>query len=226
MSMPIWNGDIQQALKWLQSNAPRIQSIIQAKAKWYDLNNKAFWDAWQTNVFNLKTANTFGLMVWCVILGVPSQLFGLQGTSNAWAYGKNRQNFKWDPSLSPGLQNPNTIGGNFYGGGRTTLTSLTEVRYALLLRYAALVSNGRIEFVNRMLKNIFSPDAAYDYTAKKFAVVRDVTHVSGAQGPFQIEYLFGSGLNLSAQFTNLLQETEYGILPQFAGSKITVTLVP
>lgn len=223
MSMVPWNGDITQCLKWLQANAPRIQSIIQAKARWYELNNKAFWDAWQINVFNLRTANNFGLMVWCIILGLPTQLFGLQGTGRVWAFGKFRQNYVFDPLFNPNLQNPNLIGGNFYGGGNTTLVNIEEVRFALLLRYAMLVGNGRVEYMNRALLNVFRPKEEWDFTTNTYAYVKDVTSSDGSRLPFEIEYVFGSGLGLSDQFLNLLRATQYGILPQCAGSKIIVT---
>lgn len=223
MSMAPWTGDITRCLKWMHSNAPRIQSIIQAKANWYDLNNRAFWDSWQQSVFNLRTANNFGLMVWCIILGLPSQLFGLQGTANAWAYGKNRQNFIWNPTLNPDLPNPNKIGGNFYGGGNITLTSIAEVRWALLLRYSMLVGNGRIDYINRALKNVFSPDAPWDFANNKYAYVKDVTSADGSRSAFELEYVFGSGLNFSDQFMNLMAARQYGVLPQCAGSKTIVT---
>jgi hypothetical protein len=223
MSMVPWNGDIRQCLKWMQNNAPRIQALIQSKTNWYYLNNEAFWQAWQVNVFNLRTANNFGLMVWCIILGLPAQLFGLQGVSRAWAYGKNRQNYVAQAPLPP---NPNTLGGNFYGGGNTTLISLAEVRWTLLLRYAMLVGNGRIEYVNRALKNVFSPDDPWDLAAGKFAYVKDVTSSDGSRAKFEVEYVFGAGLGLSPQFLNLLRAPQYGVLPRFAGSKIIVTEAP
>ncbi|XAO36857.1 hypothetical protein WP1_218 [Pseudomonas phage WP1] len=35
------------------------------------------WANWERDVFQLKTANPFGLMAWCIILGTPSKGFGL-----------------------------------------------------------------------------------------------------------------------------------------------------
>lgn len=175
MSMIPWNGDINQALKWLQSNAPAIQSLIKNKADWHAKYQTNFWQEWQESVFDLRTAGPFGLVVWCIILGVPSQLFGFAGAGRAWAYGPDRQNYVYsgaDATLPVDKRSP---GGNFYGGGNTTLLNLNEVRWVLMLRYAALVSNGRIEYMNRMLNYIFNGGEPWDMATHKYFYVRDVT---------------------------------------------------
>jgi len=174
MAMTPYNGDLSQALKWMQNNAPAIQTLVRKKADWYSQYHDQFWSDWQTNVFDLRTANPFGLMVWCIILGVPSSLFGLYPDTVGWAYGQFRQNFVYS-GTDPNLPNPNLIGGNFAGGGNTTLLNLNEVRYALRLRYAALVSNGSIQEINRMLNYIFNNGEPWDFQNKKYFYVADLT---------------------------------------------------
>src|ERR1700730_2318587 len=95
MTMQAYDGDLTQALKWLQNEAPNLQSLVNQKAAWYSQFHESFWANWQVNVFNLQTANSFGLMVWCIILGVPSQLFGLYPVDASFAYGALRQNYKY-----------------------------------------------------------------------------------------------------------------------------------
>ena len=68
MTMIPYNGNILQSVKWMQNNAPNIQSIIKQKANWYAQFQTQFWANWTVNVFTLGTANSFGLMVWCIIL--------------------------------------------------------------------------------------------------------------------------------------------------------------
>ncbi|ABL96828.1 hypothetical protein BcepF1.097 [Burkholderia phage BcepF1] len=230
--MKPYNSDVMQALKWMQNNAPKIQSLLQQENDWYRTYNTRFWENWFDSVFNIKTANPFGLQVWCIILGLPSTKFGLYPIDTAWAYGDQRENYVWSGG-SPAPADANLVGGNFYGGSDSTLLNLDEVRYALMLRYAALVGNGRIEYVNRMLQWIFNDGEDWDYANKVYAYVADSTIVPDAStgavtGAFQIEYRFGAGLNLSAQFINLLNTTQstYGILPSFAGSKITAIQEP
>lgn len=232
MSMTPFNGDLTQALKWMQNNAPNIQALVTQKGSWYGKFNDTFWNNWEASVFDLRTANPFGLMVWCIILGVPSQLFGLYPNSNAWAYGANRQNFVYSglgtaPTIPVGQRN--TVGGNFAGGGNTTLLNLNEVRQALQLRYVALVSNGRLSFINRMLRFIFNGDQPWNFAAGSYFYVVDST--SPAQTlvttppvtqDHYLEYRIGPAFSISAQFINLLNSPQYGITPTCAGSKYLV----
>ena len=65
---PDYAVDLLQALIWQYDNAPRLQKLIQQKQDWYNRNNTEFWTDWLKNVFNINTANDFGLTVW----GIPS----------------------------------------------------------------------------------------------------------------------------------------------------------
>jgi hypothetical protein len=177
MTMSPYNGNLTQSLKWLQNNAPNIQSLTNQKYNWYSQFQTQFWSNWYTNVFNLATANSFGLMVWCVILGVPSQLFGIYPLNNSFAYGAYRQNYVYS-GVGYAITNPNMQGGNYYGGGDTTVINLNEVRQALQLRYAALVSNGKLSFINRMLAYIFNgglPFTQAQFVAGEYFYVADPT---------------------------------------------------
>ena len=174
MALTPYDTNILQALKWQQNKAPNITSLIQQKANWYQQFNTTFWQNWETTVFDLRTAGSFGILIWCIILGVPSQLFGLFGNSRAWAYGPNRQNFVYNEGGTPPAD-ANLIGGNFAGGGATTILNPEEAIWALQLRYAALVSNGRIAFVNFMLNWIFNSGEPWDFAAGRYFYVADCT---------------------------------------------------
>lgn len=177
MTVPTYNTDLTQCLKWMQNNAPNIQALVNQKANWYSQFQDKFWSDWEKNVFNIATANPFGIMIWCIILGVPSQLFGLYGNQRAWAYGKFRQNYVWSATGTPPSY-ANLIGGNYAGGSHTTVLNIQEARWALMLRYAALVSNGRIAFINKMLNWIFNNGLAWNFPAGKYFYVADSSMVS------------------------------------------------
>lgn len=179
MTMTPYNTDITRALKWMHNNAPNIQSIVQQKSNWYVQFQDQFWDQWEIDVFNLQTASPFGLMVWCIILGVPAALFGLYPENLSWAFGPNRQNFVYSGS-DPTLPNPNLTGGNFYGGGNSTIVDLQEVRWALQLRYAALISNGRVQFINEMLNWIFNGGQPWNFATKNYIYLADSTTYGAA----------------------------------------------
>jgi len=228
MTMTPYNGDLTQALKWLQNNAPNIQSLVNQKANWYTQFNDQFWADWETNIFNISTANPFGIMIWCIILNVPASLFGLYVTGQtSWAYGANRQNYVY--SALHVESNPNTVGGNFYGGENTTIVNIQEARWVLMLRCAALVSNGRLSYINQMLKFIFNSNQAWNFPGKSYFYVTDSTApaqtlvpTAPVTTPFYMEYRIGLNFSVSSQFINILNSPQYGIVPTCAGSKYLV----
>lgn len=71
--------DLEKALDWQRSKAPKLRALIEKKQAWYESNHCAFWNGWVTDVFNLDTANEFGLSVWSIILDEP--LFGVTQAS-------------------------------------------------------------------------------------------------------------------------------------------------
>lgn len=170
--MEKFNTDLRQVLKWLHNKAPNIQALINSKNDWYEKYNNGFWDNWYTDVFNLDTCNEFGIYVWCEILGVPKDKFVLEPLENAWAYGEYRKNYVASSSNTD--PNREVVGGNFMGGGNEVITGIEEARLALKLRYAALISDGRLESINYMLNWIINKGEPYDFAAGKyFSVVDD-----------------------------------------------------
>ncbi|MFL9598849.1 DUF2612 domain-containing protein, partial [Aeromonas veronii] len=77
------------------------------------------------------------------------------------AFGRLRQNFVYSGNQvpPPAYASP---GGNFYGGGNAEIINLDEIRKVLQLRYVALISNGSIAYINRMLRYIFNDDEPWD----------------------------------------------------------------
>jgi hypothetical protein len=305
MTMTPYNTDLTRSLKWLQNNAPNIQSIIQQKAAWYSKYNDQFWTQWEQNIFDLRTANAFGLVVWCIILGIPLSIFNFEPNTNAFAYGAQRGNYldgggntapftfsgspviyaagvvvpsanytinnttgsiaftsapannaalTWTGTVvndetgqSLIVQQPrkfgtgngvatsfslvptdsanfNEVGFNFFGGGKNTVGLLSEVRFACQLRYAALVSNGRQQWINQMLAYIFNGGEPWDFPGKRYFYLTDAT--MAATQPFAVapvartmymEYRIGANMGLSAQFLNIMNTPQYGIMPKCAG---------
>lgn len=133
-----------QAILWQYNNAPNLQSLIEQKQDWYNENQQAFWQDWIQNVFNLHTANEFGLSVWSIILGLPlfintppdpdQPTFGFGSANGAVNFG-------------------NGILGN--SGGTVYNLPLETKRIALKLRYFQLTSSGTVPETNRMLAYVF-----------------------------------------------------------------------
>ncbi len=131
-----------QAILWQYSNATNLQGILNAKNEWYITNYQQFWQDWYTNVFDLRTANNFGLSVWSIILG--QSLF----TSFVESTGI--------PYFGFGADNQNFDGANFasLNGGNNIYSTQTS-RLLLQLRYFQLTSSGTVPETNRMLSYVF-----------------------------------------------------------------------
>lgn len=170
--------DLLQALLWQYNNAANLQSIIASKQAWYNDNQQAFWDAWITNVFNLHTANEFGLAIWSIILGLPlfinnpapvdEPLFGFGSANGAVNFG-------------------NGILGN--SDGAVYNLPLETKRIALKLRYFQLTSSGTVPETNRMLAYVFaSYGKAYllDYGTMSQA------YIFLFQVPWDLAYIFNN----------------------------------
>lgn len=94
--MDKYNSDLLQAIKWLEVDAPNIQELVQGYQDWRTANTDTFWANWMSSAFSIDSANSFGLMVWCIILGVPSELVGLTPNNYAWAFGDYRKNYIYE----------------------------------------------------------------------------------------------------------------------------------
>jgi len=66
--------DLLQHILWNFNQAENLQNLLQKKQDWYQENQQEFWDNWVRDVFDLRTANDFGLSIWSIILDLP--LFG------------------------------------------------------------------------------------------------------------------------------------------------------
>ncbi len=101
-----------------------------------------FWEDFYTNIFNLDTANYFGLSVWAIILGQPI-VFNNSANPDQIPFGF-------------GVNNVDFTQGNFSGGtGNTYALPIASARILLQLRYFQLVSSGTVPETNRMLAFVF-----------------------------------------------------------------------
>ena len=134
---------VTKALLWQYQNSPNIQSLINSKQAWYETNQTQFWLDFITNIFNLDTANAFGLGVWSIILDQPIVFNNASNPNQTpWGFGTNNVNFTQ---------------GNFAGGaGGSYSLPLSAARILLQLRAFQLVSSGTVPETNRMLAYVFA----------------------------------------------------------------------
>lgn len=136
-----YSVDLLKAIIWQYDSAENLVGLMNAYQEWRNTNHTEFWENWYTDVFDLRTANSFGLKVWSIILGVPLVGPASSGKDGpAWAFGAARQNFQH---------------GNFGGSGAPVQLQDEQARLVLRLRYYQLVSRGTIPETNAFLKVLF-----------------------------------------------------------------------
>ena len=135
--------DLLRALLWQYNDAARLEGLLRQKQDWYNANQQAFWENWRRDVFDLRTANDFGLAVWAIILDVPL-VVASQADDPAkpiWGFGQYRENFG---------------NGNFASTATSSLTA-AQKRLVLQLRYFQLVTTGGAPEINAFLAYVFEP---------------------------------------------------------------------
>lgn len=134
--------DLLRVIIWQYDKAEKLIAIVQKKQEWYAANFSAFWEDWRRDVFDLKTANDFGLTVWALILDIP--LFASNGASPG-----DYPAFGFDPF------GENFTHGNFATGGFGLVLPVAERRAILRLRYHQLTTDGTIPGINAALNDVF-----------------------------------------------------------------------
>ena len=139
--------NLNKALDWQRSDAEFIKQFIANKQAWYEKNHCKFWNDWAIDVFNLETANEFGLSVWSVILDES-----LQGESSPSAVGF--------PAFGFGSNNKNFGRGGFGVNTAQTISFTTEQKRLVLKLKAYILFgfNGSIAQLNERLERLFGTD--------------------------------------------------------------------
>lgn len=135
--------DLTVALLWQYNQAQRLETLITLKNSWYDENQRAFWENWYRDVFNLDTANQFGLNVWARILGIPLVVSTPPQTDPKWGFDPNHPNFGR---------------GNFAPSADGVIMLDTEqARLVLKLRAFQIITRGDVLSVGAFLSQLFAP---------------------------------------------------------------------
>lgn len=205
--------DVLQALLWQYNNAIKLQFLIESKQFFWSSKYSVFWNSWYTDVFNLLTANDFGLAIWSIILNIP--MFIPAPIPNTWQF----FGFNEVPEIN---DNYNFDRGNFAPQAVYPLTT-EEQRLVLRLRYYQLVSNGvmvnnaatidddpRIPAVNEFLAVLFPADI-YPKILPGYGTVYVLDGLD-----MSITYVFNIAIS-----NNLLSVLKYyDVLPRPAGVKV------
>ena len=108
-----------------------------------NVNCTQFWNEWIANVFNIETANDFGLSVWALIMDIrlTADADLVDDAREAWGFSDNRERF------NQGRFPADT-------SGFVELTT-EQKRIVIQMRYFQLTNNGSVTQINEMLFRVF-----------------------------------------------------------------------
>ena len=162
-----------KSLLWEYNTATNLQALLSAKQAWYDDNQTAFWNDWIINVFDIRTVNDFGCIVWAIILGIATENFNLPNVTPypPWGFNAPHQtNFNGLSNFSP------------FGFIRPIYTT-AEKRMILQLRYRKMIGRGTIPELNKVLSDIIAPIYGDCYIADNLNMTITFTMVVGSIDP-------------------------------------------
>lgn len=193
-----YSVNLLQALLWQYNDAANLKAILQSRQDWYTNNQTEFWENWYTDVFDLRTANDFGLSVWSIILGQSLYVNLTSAGRPTWGFEEFHRNFDRGNFASP--------------SGSSVRLSTETSRILLRLRAYQIQSAGCVPEINRMLADIFGP----------YVPAGDVPAyvIDGLDMTCTYRFLF----QLSTELQFVFQF--FDILPRPAGVKLTVEIVP
>lgn len=159
-----YSVNLLQTILWQYDQANNLVGLINAKQNWYNTNQSSFWESWYSNVFNLLTANEFGLSVWSYILNVPLFNLNTPEPDDKPIFGFNKLDPTW-----PTLENTylNFENSNFSIRGNTIYLTVEQQRFLLRLRYFQLTTRGDVTDINQFLNYLINT-SNIGYTGKLY----------------------------------------------------------
>lgn len=170
-----YSVDLLSALLWQYNSAPALQSLLTQKQAWYDENQTAFWESWEQNVFDLQTADKFGLSVWAIILDIPI-IVVVTPPSNVVGLGWN--------SL-----HKNFTHGNFRATNGSQELTVEQARTVLRMRYFQITTRGTIPEINHFIEILFG-DLGGGYVADNYDMT--MTYNFNFVVPSSLNYIFAN----------------------------------
>ena len=141
------NVNLLRSILWQYENADKLKTLVLGQQEWINENHTDFWNGWIRDVFNLKTANAFGLSVWARILNVSLTIEREQNIDDVFGFGIEHENFN--------------NGGFGVAAGAIDNVSVEQARKMLLARYFTLIYAPTVPNINMILEVLFGEGAVY-----------------------------------------------------------------
>lgn len=133
--------DLRRVILWQYEQAVKLIGIVDISQAGYDSLQHNFWNVWFNDVFNINTANAFGLAVWAKILNVKVTVdFDPQPDKIAFGYSTKRTNYERGNF------------GNKGGSGSSVTLNEEQVRLLVKTRYFALTNKPTLDNINDFLR--------------------------------------------------------------------------
>lgn len=143
-SLGLVDANCREAILWQYEQAERLIGLVNVIQAGYDKLNTDFWQNWYRDVFNIDTANDFGLSVWARILNLPlAHKIGAGEPKDSWGLSEERLNFQ--------------KGANFARGtGENLQLTTDQIRLIVRTRYFALTHRPTLKNINEHLDRYYS----------------------------------------------------------------------
>ncbi|EFF76110.1 DUF2612 domain-containing protein [Achromobacter piechaudii] len=138
--------DLMRSILWQYEGAQQPVGLALNDQAWIDSHQDQFWRNWHRDVFDLDTANEFGLAVWARILGVSLEIGEARRVEGVFGFGTENKNFG---------------NGNFgrASDGQVSL-DIESARKLLKLRWFQLTMRPTAPNINLALDSVFGPGSA------------------------------------------------------------------
>lgn len=137
-----FHSDLLKAILWQYEDADSLKALAGYKAAYFDKSTVQFWRNWYRDVFNIDTANEFGLNIWSRILDVPLGI-DVPPSDKAkvgFGFSKKKANFK----------------ANFRRNSDYTLAlTVEQKRLIIRMRYFNLTQSPTVTNINEFLMCFF-----------------------------------------------------------------------
>lgn len=159
-----YSVNVIKCILWQYEDATALRSLIQSEQDWIDVNHTQFWESWVTDVFDLRTANNFGMAVWAVILDIPLTFeLDPQYAKEGFGFGQYRKRFDHG-----NFRNTVPIGVNL---------TLAQKRLALRLRYFQICTSGAIAEINEFMNYLFNEELGMGNVYVRNSGVMEIEYV-------------------------------------------------
>jgi len=145
--------NIKSVILWQYENSEKYKALISIIDDIYKEKHIRFWENWYRDVFNIDTANDFGLSIWAKILQIPSDISFDIKTDDKVAFGFNNERHNF------GTPEKKSNFGNNKNGLISTALTQEQKRIIIKCRYFQLTYKPTLDNINNFLKqNLWKDD--------------------------------------------------------------------